>query len=322
MKTTSKAWTTVFRNSFVALSVIVGVILVSWLLGAKSDESRNTPLPPQVEGVDYLSGLVYGHAGGKDLLLDMARPTSGTGPFPAMVFVHPGGWMSGKRTSFKGEALALAKFGFVCVTIDYRFAPKYRFPAQIEDLKCSVRWLRANAPKYNIDPNRIGAYGHSSGAHLVALLGTTSAEKKWEGTGGNPDQSSAIELMICHAAPTDLVDCAAIARRVDTREAGDGLNLMKFLLGGTVSQIKQAYVDASPINYVNPSTPPTLLLHGTNDDKVPFEQSKVFEAALERAGVEVVFIPIPNGGHDSLGKDSQAIQIKTLEFITRHFKPY
>jgi hypothetical protein len=130
------------------------------------------------DGVIFEKGITYGTAAGQALLLDLAKPKEGAGPFPALVLVHGGGWAAGDRSAYHAPMLAWAKLGIVCVSVDYRLAPQFKFPCQIEDVKCAVRWMRANAGKYHVDGDRIGALGGSAGAHLVALLGTTSGSGK------------------------------------------------------------------------------------------------------------------------------------------------
>ncbi|HET6324359.1 MAG TPA: alpha/beta hydrolase, partial [Planctomycetaceae bacterium] len=136
--------------------------------------------------------ITYGKGGTEDLKLDLARPQHSEGLLPAIVFIHGGGWSGGDRGTYAREIQAAAKRGYVAVTIEYRLTQpdktgkaKYPFPAQIEDCKCAVRWLRANAEKYHVDPNRIGATGGSAGGHLSLLVGVAGSEKKFDGTGGN-----------------------------------------------------------------------------------------------------------------------------------------
>ena len=118
--------------------------------------------------------------------------------------VHGGGWVGGDKESLRPFMNYFSQKGLVCISIEYRLAPKSTSPTQLADVKCAVRWLRANAANYHVDTSRIGALGGSAGAHLTALLGTTNGERKWEGSGGNPKQSSAISAMICMSGAYDL----------------------------------------------------------------------------------------------------------------------
>ncbi len=134
--------------------------------------------------------LLYGKAGDADLKLDLAMPKDGPGPFPVVVCIHGGGWTHGDRADLRTTIETLAGRGYVAVSVDYRLAPKDRFPAAVEDCKAAVRWLRANARQFKIKPDRIGVVGFSAGAHLACLLGVTRKADGLEGTGGNPDESA------------------------------------------------------------------------------------------------------------------------------------
>src|SRR5581483_11615346 len=119
--------------------------------------------------------------------LDMARPKNGDGPFPAVVCIHGGGFRAGSRQGYDGLCLRLAQRGYVAVTASYRLAPQFQFPAAVHDVKAAVRWLRANAKKYHIDPERIGVTGGSAGGHLAQFLGVTGGVSPFEGDAGNND---------------------------------------------------------------------------------------------------------------------------------------
>ncbi|MCE9564575.1 MAG: alpha/beta hydrolase [Planctomycetes bacterium] len=159
--------------------------------------------PPKAE-TKTEKGLIFATAGKTELKLDLTMPKEGDGPFPAVVVIHGGGWSAGDRGQGAFIAELQAQAGYVAATIDYRLAPAHRFPAQIEDCKASVRWLRANAKKYKIDPERIGAIGFSAGGHLACLLGTTTKDDGFDGDGGSAEQSSAVRAVVSVAGPTDL----------------------------------------------------------------------------------------------------------------------
>src|SRR5262249_18458655 len=178
--------------------------------------------PPVREAPD----LVFGKGGGADLKLDLAMPKEGDGPFPAVVCIHGGGWVGGDRKQMKQTIEVLAGRGYVAISPEYRLAPRDRFPAQIEDCKAAVRWLRANAGKYHVDPRRIGSVGFAAGAHLACLLGVTKKDDGLEGKGGNPEQSSAVQAVVSFFGPTDLTQ-AVWSKEAQTK------NLVP-LLGGTL----------------------------------------------------------------------------------------
>ena len=264
------------------------------------------------------SGIVYGNGGDQPLLLDLARPKAGKGPFPAIVFVHGGGWKEGSRADFHDPMCYFSQKGIVCITIDYRLAPKYTFPAQIEDTKCAVRWLRANAKKYNIDTKRIGAIGASAGAHLVALLGTTAGDKRWEGSGGNPKQSSAISAMICISGPYDLALGYNHSTSQNANEGAAVRGMLESFLGGTLEKVAAQYRDASPISFVSKRTVPALLTHGTADTLVPIEQSDLFFQKLKDTGIDVDLMRIDGAGHGDFGKNPGDVLAKCETFVQKH----
>src|SRR5262245_52883934 len=200
--------------------------------------------------------IVYGKGGAVELQLDLAMP-AGQGPFPAVICIHGGGWRYGNRKDLAMVIEKLAAKGYVAATISYRLTDKAPFPAQIEDCKAAVRWLRANAAKYQVDPDRIGCVGMSAGAHLACLLGTCRKEDGLEGQGGNPGQSSQVQCVVSIFGPTDLS-----ARTWDkTIEE----NLLVPFMGGKIEDKPEIYKKASPIMYVHKGTPPFLFFHGTED---------------------------------------------------------
>src|ERR1041385_8228798 len=141
------------------------------------------------------------------LLLDMASPKDGKGPFPAILCIHGGGFRAGDRHGYDGLIKKLAERGYVAVTVEYRLSPKFQFPAAVYDVKAAVRWLRANAKKYRIDPNRIGVTGGSAGGHLAQFLGVTMGIKEFEGNDGNPDQSSGVAGGGNFFGPGEFTEC-------------------------------------------------------------------------------------------------------------------
>src|SRR5262245_29691065 len=159
---------------------------------------------PDKKGPTLQKDLVYGKGGDQDLKLNLALP-AGDGPFSAILCVHGGGWKAGDRADLNLLIAYLADRGFAAATVSYRLAPKHKFPAQIEDCKAAVRWLRANAKQHRINPDKIGAVGFSAGGHLVSLLGAADKDAGLEGKGGNPEQSTKIQAVVNFFGPTDLI---------------------------------------------------------------------------------------------------------------------
>jgi acetyl esterase/lipase len=219
-------------------------------------------------------------------------PSEGEGPFPAIVCIHAGGWIGGKRQQMRGTLSGLARSGYVAISPDYRLAPRDLFPAQIEDCKAAIRWLRAHAEQYHVQPARIGAFGVSAGGHLACLLGVTSKQDGLEGEGGNAELSSAVQAVVSFSGPTDL-----------TQPVWNKELLAKQLqpfLGGTLAEKADLYRRASPMTYAGKNAPPFLFVHGTDDDIVPFEQSKVLADKLRQAGVSARLLPLERQGHGHL----------------------
>lgn len=292
----------------------ISLLLVVLFAGGKFAVARFLATPPK--DVELVTDIVFGQGGGRDLKLNITRPREPAGRMPVMVFIHGGGWSAGDRKDFHPLMFQFSKAGIFCVSVQYRFAPKERFPAQIEDVKCAVRWLRANADQYHIDTTRMIAFGGSAGAHLAALLATTADVPEFEGTGGNAGQSSAVNAAICLAGPYDLALGYQSSVRQRKAEADTVRGLLRSLLGGTLDQVPDAYRRASPITYARSASPPLLLVHGEDDPLVLIEQAEVFARKLQEAGAPVQFLRLPGGTHDSFGPE-QDKAIRTMMDFAR-----
>jgi acetyl esterase/lipase len=273
--------------------------------------------PPQEptrapEGCTVVRDIVYARAPGKDLTLDIYRPDNATGKLPVIVWVHGGGWQSGSKD--RCPAAPLARDGYAVVSINYRLSHEAIFPAQIHDCKAAIRFLRANAGKYGLAPERIGAWGSSAGAHLVALLGTSGGVDELEGDLGNAQQSSRVQCVVDFFGPTDFtrMDAAGSNRNHDAPNSPESK-----LIGGPIQQNKDKVARANPITYVTPDDPPFLILHGDMDETVPFNQSELLRDALKKAGVPVTFEPQPGKGH---GFGGPQFVRRAREFFDKHLK--
>jgi acetyl esterase/lipase len=233
--------------------------------------------------------VVYGKGGDTELKLNLAMPKDGDGPFPAVICIHGGGWIGGKRQDLDLLTQLLAAKGYVAVTVTYRFAPGAKFPAQIEDCKAAVRWLRGSAKTYRIDADHIGAVGFSAGGHLVSLLGTTNKNDGLEGTGGNPDQSSAVQAVVNFFGPTDFT--------AKTWNEEVEKSFFVPFLGGTFAEKPEVYKRASPVTYVKKGMPPFLFFHGTEDKLVNVKQSRILCDKLKEAGCSAKVVELEGAGH-------------------------
>jgi acetyl esterase/lipase len=256
--------------------------------------------------------LTFGKGGDKELKLDLAMPKEGEGPFPAVLCIHGGAWRAGSRQDLAKIAEMTAARGYVAVTVDYRLAPDARFPAQIEDCKAAVRWLRAEAKKYKIDPDRIGVVGFSAGAHLACLLGATSKEDGLEGAGGNAEQSSKVQAVVSYFGPTDFT----------TRTWDDELerNLLVPFVGASFAEKPELYRKVSPIVYVRKDAPPFLFFHGTEDKLVAVRQSEVMVEKLKAVNVPAELIKFEGEGHGLKGDKMRQSLDKTFQFFDERLK--
>jgi acetyl esterase/lipase len=257
--------------------------------------------------------IVYGTGGKEELTLDLYAPRDLPGPLPAVVILHGGGWMLGSKEEFEGAAQSLAACGYVAVTVSYRLVPHYRFPAQIEDAKCAVRWLRANADRYGVDPDRIAALGVSAGAFLALLVGLTGPADGFEGQGGHPEQSSRVQAVVNCMAPTDL-----------TRPGpAHSEKLYAELLGVTRKEKPDAYRAASPLTYVRKGAPPVLTVHGTADEYVPEEQATRLDEALRAVGSTSWLEKFPGKDHGWTWtqEDTAHSMGVILAFLNYHLSP-
>jgi acetyl esterase/lipase len=226
--------------------------------------------------------------GNKAWVLDLAMPRSPGLPTPAIVMIHGGGWIAGGKGSFYQCCLQFAKLGYFCATINYRLAAEAPFPAAIEDCKCAMRWLRAHAVQYNIDPNRIGVLGESAGGHLALMLGMADKQAGLEGDGPYQDESSMAQCVVSDSGPTT-VDPAALPVLHEAVTA---------FLAGPEAMLAERIRRGSPINYVGARTPPLLLLYGVADRQVPVGLADDFVAATWKAGLhDVTYVRLAMVGH-------------------------
>jgi acetyl esterase/lipase len=262
--------------------------------------------PKPQDDILFEKDVVYGKGGEEDLKLNLGRPKDLAAPVPCIVIIHGGGWAAGNRGQHDAQVVELAKKGYVAATVGYRFAPKHVFPAQIEDVKCAVRFLRANADKYRIDKDRIGAVGFSAGAHLSMMLGAMDKDDGLEGEGGNPEQSSKVNAVVAWFGPTDLTSSDWPDR--------SGKILVNFL-GGSRQDKPEVFKRASPITYVNPGDAPMLLIHGTKDVLVPWAQATAMADALTKSGVYGRVDLILGAGHGWGGDELKRTADATWAFF-------
>ena len=277
------------------------------------DRTALAQKPPVVPAtVEFESGIEYTNPDNQHLKLDIARPKTGDGPFPAILCIHGGGFRAGNREGYDGLCIRLAEKGYVAVTITYRLAPKYPFPAAIHDTKAAIRWLRANAAKYTIDPERIGVTGGSAGGHLAQFLAVTGDVKEFEGEGGNPTQSSKVACVVNYFGPSDFTK--SYGKSVDAAE------VLPLFLGGNLEKARPLHIRASPLYWVTPNAAPTLCIHGTEDKYVAHEQAVWLVDKLKAANVEAELLTLEGAGHGFKGKDAETAEKALIAFFDKHLK--
>ena len=286
-----------------------GLLLVVSLAALRSEE------PPTTVPVKVERNIVYATAGGEKVLLDIAAPTEG-GPYPAVLLLHGGAWSIGSRkelsVSKTGPSLIeqIAARGYVVASASYRLAPKHKFPAQIEDARTAIRFLRANAKKYNLDPEKIAAGGFSAGGHLALLIGF--ADKDAFKNDEYPEQSSRVNCVVSFFGPTDLTLYAASEGLEDA--------FMVPWLGKGCKTDKGVYAKASPIEYVTKDDPPVLMIHGTADFVVPILHSERLLKKLQDTGVKSDLIAVKGEGHGWIGKPATKTTQDAILFLDEHLK--
>lgn len=252
--------------------------------------------------------LVYARAGDADLPLDLYLPEGASGPLPVVVWVHGGAWRAGSKEN--PRALRLLERGYAVASINYRLSQEAIFPAQIHDCKAAVRWLRAHAGEYGLDPDRFGAWGASAGGHLVALLGTAANEPQLEGELGYPGESSAVQAVCDFFGPTDFSRMDDVPGTMD-HDAPDSPE--SSLIGAPVQERPDLVALANPITYIGPDTPPFLIVHGDCDFTVLLNQSQFLYRALRVAGVDATFHIVEGAGHGLNGaSEGQRAEIAAL----------
>jgi acetyl esterase/lipase len=257
----------------------------------------------QDDRIVYERDIEYGKGGDVSLQLDLLLPKEEQEkPRPVIVWIHGGGWQNGNKASGARRLTRFVATGdYAGVSVGYRLSGVATWPAQIHDCKAAIRWIRANAKKYNFDSDKIGVWGSSAGGHLVSLLGTSGDVKDLEGENGSPGQSSRVTCVVDFCGPSDFLAFGKESPRMNT----PGQPVFK-LFGGPLAEHEAASRIASPVTHVSKDDPPFLILHGTADRTVPISQADLFHAALVKAGVDSTYIQIDGGGHGFGGPEVDA----------------
>lgn len=266
------------------------------------------------DSVQYMPDIVYSTAPGADgsdgepveLLMDVAFPKqSNNQPLPAVVYIHGGGFIAGDKASGGGIAVMYAEGGYFAATINYRLGGVAPFPAAVHDCKAAIRFLRANADKLGIDPDRIGVFGRSAGAHLAGFIGLSGNHDSAaiEGELAPTGVSSAVQCIVTSSAPVDFMKL--VGRRNNTGP--------ETWLGQDPDTYAANAKLASPLNYIDDDDPPILVLHGTVDRVVPFEQAEMFRAALEATSITSSFLFVEGAPHTNLGGEARVLTARWFD---------
>jgi len=292
------------------------------------------PTTPVSAPVHSISDVVYARHGGHPLLLDILRPEPvPPEPMPIIIWIHGGGWSYGDKRDTPHRFLA--EHGFFCVSLNHRPSSERIFPAQIHDVKAAVRWLRAHAEEYRVDAAHIGVWGHSSGGHLAALLGTSAGVPELESATEHEHRdgsSSGVQAVVAVSAPSDFLQLGSPFEQPD-------LPIARFV-GGPLREREATVRTANPITHIRDSVPPFLIVHGERDEAVPIRQAELLHEALKRTGAEVTFVRVEDAGHylaarpdpqrkqgaasmhdQTVGMLTADLERTILAFFDRHLRP-
>ena len=265
--------------------------------------------------VEVFADLVYAKYGDREMLLDLYKPKNQSGKLPAVVGIHGGGWAKGSKKNFGKHSRYIAERGYVAVAINYRLSGEAPFPVHIQDCKAAVRWLRANANKYGIDPNKIGAIGHSAGGHLAALMATANDVPELEGNGGNAGFSSTIQAAVPMGAQSDLE-----TDRIASMTAQSGAKIWHDFLNGPLAKNEALYQLASPRRHLDENDSPMMFITGELDNldtrAVPIRDD------MRRFKISSGLLIIPEAPHSFLPTEHwRKLALDTaVYFFDRHLK--
>ena len=278
-------------------------------LGLEKVIDTNPPVPADIEEI---KDIEYKNINGKSLQIDIYRPKNIVKPAPLLVFIHGGSWSHGKRSDYLVYLLAFAKKGYMTATVSYRLLKDGPYPACAEDITDAVQWFFRNGEKFGYDPDRIALIGGSAGAHLALL-----AAYEWKKPGISADTGKVplvphrIKAVVDIYGPIDL-----------TTEYAKNQRLVINLIGHPYSETPQLYKEASPIQYLDKNDPPTMILHGTSDNLVPYSQSDLLKAKLDSLGVPNVYYKVPFWPHamDVVQRVNDFSQRKMNDFFEKYVK--
>jgi acetyl esterase/lipase len=271
--------------------------------------AKTWPLPPIPPNVTVYPDLAYANNGSPSQKLDLYVPKEGRN-LPLIIYVHGGAFLMGDKRKWIRYQFGYLNQGYAMASINYRLSEEATFPAQIEDCKAAVRWLRAHAETYRLDPNHFAAFGASAGGHLAAMLGTTGKIRDFD-VGDNLTFSSRVEATADFFGPTDLTRLSPASMETGSAESQ--------FIGCTIKDNLEKARRASPISYVTGDCPPFLIVHGDADPRVPYAQSVLLAGALKESGVPATLYLVKGAGHG--GFHDPQVPLLTSAFFSKYLKP-
>ncbi len=292
------------------ITLLSALLLVISLAAGAQQRGAHASAPATAQGdIETQENVLYATVKGTELHLDVYEPSNrGMQTGPAVVLIHGGAWSSFDKSTMSRMGQFLARSGFVAFAVDYRLlkGDENRWPAQLDDVQRAVRWIRANAGKYGVDPDHIGAFGHSAGAQLAALLGM-------EDTRDNSDRalakySSRVQAVVDVSGPTDFT----------TMKDPEGVELLTSFLGAEYSKHPEIWEEASPAFHVSKKDAPFLIVHGTKDDSVPIAQAQELYDKLHAARVPVSFLKVDDVHTFENPENKRTMALEARDFFFRY----
>jgi acetyl esterase/lipase len=302
------------------LTLLLSLLPVLASLAQESATPKQKTLEAaEKSGVEVRLDLSYADNGNPKQRVDLYLPKQrhGEKPLPVVALIHGGGWVHGDRIGYGAAAIQMARTGdYAAVGVGYRLTDEAHWPQQIFDCKAAIRWIRGHAKEFNLDPDRIAVMGSSAGGHLCSLLGTSGDVKELEGSLGSfVTLSSRVQCVVNQCGPEDFTKALMFdpdGKPVVKDDAVIGL------LGGTYEEKHAEAVAASPLTYVTRDDPPFLTIHGTADQRVAYANAEAIHAALQKAGVPSLLLPVAGGGHGSVGHPEALKRAK--QFIDKNLR--
>ena len=307
----------------VCLCVPMALTALSLALAQTTEEAAPKAEPTVPADIELINDVAYSKDGNPKHVMDILRlKTRSKKPMPVIVWIHGGGFTGGSKTSGYQRLERFVQRGYLGVTIDYRFAYEKTFPAQLQDCKCAIRFLRAHAKQYNLDSKHIGVWGGSAGGNLVAMLGVTGGVKEFEGDGGWTRYSSRVQAVVDYFGMTDFLAIYELAKQGKSTERFlpmDGKESISHLLGVKYFENPDLCRKASPTTYASKDDAPFYIFHGDLDLLTPWSQGELLNQVLRKAGVESDFYLVKGGKH---GWPARAdVDDKVDKFFDKHLKP-